>query len=172
MATEAEKRRCLQFSGEEDDFPYWSEKFEGYMHTKKLRGQLMGTDASNDDEKYNIWTELVQCLDKRSIMMLKSECTGNGPEAWKRLMAHFSSSETPRLMNLLEKLTSLSLKPTEEMTDYLIRAETLSSSLVAGEKISEKLLVSVVLKGLPDGYEYFNTVHDFSKTLTPFTRRI
>ena len=102
--------------------------------------------------------------------MLKSECKGNGPEAWKRLTAHFSSSETPRVMNLLEQLTSLSLKPTEEMTDYLIRAETLSSSLeVAGEKISEKLLVSVVLKGLPDSYEYFKTVHDFSKTPTPFS---
>ena len=168
MATEAEKRRCLQFSGEEDDFAYWSEKFEGYMHTKKLRGQLLGTDASNDDEKYIIWAELVQCLDKRSIMMLESECKGNGPEAWKRLTAHFSSSETPRVMNLLEQLTSLSL--TEEMTDYLIRTETLSSSLeVAGEMISEKLLVSVVLKGLPDSYEYFKTVHDFSKTPTPFS---
>ena len=172
MATEAEKRRCLQFSGEKGDFAYWSEKFEGYMHTKKLRGQLLGTDASNDDEKYNIWAELVQCLDKRSIMMLKSECKGNGPEAWKRLTAHFSISETPRLMNLLEQLTSLSLKPAGEITDYLIRAKTLSSSLkVAGEKISEKLLVSVVLKGLSDSYEYFKTVHEFSKTPTPFTRR-
>ena len=74
------------------------------------------------------------------------------------------------MMKLLEQLTSLSLKPTEEMTDYLIRAETLSSSLeVAGEKISDKLLVSVVLKGLPDSYEYFKTVHDFSKTPTPFS---
>ena len=36
MATEAEKRRCLQFSWEADDFAYWSEKFESYMHTKKL----------------------------------------------------------------------------------------------------------------------------------------
>ena len=78
MATEAEKRRCLQFSGEEDDFAYWSEKFEGYMHPKKLRGQLLGTDASNDDEKYNIWAELVQCLDKRSIKMLKSKCKEMG----------------------------------------------------------------------------------------------
>ena len=150
MATEAEKRRCLQFSGEED-FSYWREKFEDYMHTKKLRGQQLRTDAPNDDEKYNISTEFVQCLDKRSIMMLNSECKRNGPEAWKRLTAHCSSSETPRVMNLLEQLTSLPLKPTQEMTDYLIRAETFSSSLeVTGEKISEKSLVSVVLKGLPD----------------------
>ena len=107
MATEAEKRRSLQFSGGKDDFAYWSEKFEGYMHTKKVRGKLLGTDASNDDEKYSIWAELVQYLDKRSILMLKSECKRNGPEAWKRLSAHFSSSETPRVMNLLEQQTSL-----------------------------------------------------------------
>ena len=170
MATEAEKRRCLQFSGEEDDFAYWSEKFEGYVHTKKLRRQLLGSDTSNEDEKYNKWAELVQCLDKRSLMMLKSECKGNGPEAWKRLSAHFSSSGMPRVMNLLEQLTSLSLKPTEEVTDYLIRVETLSSSIeVAGEKISEKLLVSIVLKGLPDSCEYFQTVHGFSKAPTPFS---
>ena len=101
-------------------------------------------------------------------MMLKSECQGNGPEAWKRLTAHFSISETPRVLNFPEQLTSLSLKPIEEMTDYLIRVETLSSSLeVAGQKISQKLLVSVVLKSLPDSYEYFKTVHDFSKTPTP-----
>ena len=62
------------------------------------------------------------------------------------------------------------VEPSEEMTDYLIRAETLSSSLeVAGEKISEKLLVSVVFKCLPDSYEYFKTLHDFSSTRTPFS---
>ena len=153
-----------------DDFGYWSEKFESYMLTKKLRGQFLGTDTSNDDKKYNVLAEIAQCLDKRSTMMLKSNCKGNRPEAWKRLTAHFSNSETPRVMNLLEQLTSLSLKPTERMTDYLIRAETILSSLeVAGEKISEKLLVSVVFKGLFDSYEDFKTVHGFSKTPTPFS---
>ena len=113
---------------------------------------------------------MVQCLDKRSIMMLKSESKADGPEAWKRLQAHFSSSETPRVMNLQKQLTSLSLKPSEEMTDYLIRAETRSSSLeVVGENICDKLLVSVVLKSLPDSLEYFKTVHDFSKIPTPFS---
>ena len=102
--------------------------------------------------------------------MLKLECKGNGPEAWKRLTAHFSSSETSPVMNLLEQLTHLSLQPAEEMTDYLIKAETLSTSLeVEGEKISEKLLVSVVRKGLPDNYEYFKTVHNFSKSPTPIS---
>ena len=81
MATEAEKRRCLQFSGEKCDFTFWSEKCEGYMHTEKLRVRLLGTDISNDDKKYKNWAELVQFLDKRSIMKLELECKGNGPEA-------------------------------------------------------------------------------------------
>ena len=101
--------------------------------------------------------------------MLKWGCKGNGQEAWERLTAHFSRSKMPRVMNLLEQLTSPSLKPTEEMTDYLIRAETLSSSLqVAGEKISEELIVSVVFKSLPDKYEYIKTVHGFSNPPSPF----
>ena len=98
------------------------------MHNKKLRRQLLATDTSNDYDRYNIAAEFVQCLDKRSIMLLKTEWKGNGPEELKQLMAHFSSSDTLRVFNLLEQLTGLSFGPNEEMTDYLIRAETLSSS--------------------------------------------
>ena len=142
-----QKRNWLQFSGADDDFGYWSEKFEAYMHTKKLREKLIGdVECSNDVEKYSIWAELVQCLDKRSVLMLKADCKGDGAAAWKVLRAHFSSTETPRVMNLLERFTSLSLKSGEEMVDYLIRAEELSTSLdQAGEKVSNSLLVSVVL---------------------------
>ena len=35
--------------------------------------------------------------------------------------------------------------------------------------MSEKLLVSVDLKALPDSFELFRTVHDFSKYPTPFS---
>ena len=101
-------------------------------------------------------------------MMLKSECEGDGPEAWKQLLPHFYSSETPRVMNLLEQLTSLSFKPSEEMTNYLIRAETLSSSMeIAGEKTSRKLIVSGFLKGY---WIVFSTLRLFTffRKPTPF----
>ena len=115
------------------------------MHTKRVRVQLLGTDTSFDDKKYKISAEIEHCLDKLSTMILKSEYKGNGPEAWKRLVAHFSTSNTPCVMDLLEQVTSLLLEPTAEKTDDLIRAETLAFSLeVAVEKISEMFLVSVV----------------------------
>jgi hypothetical protein len=153
----------LQFSGKEEDFGYWSEKFEAFMHQKKLRAKLLGIDeAATEDDRYNIWSWLVQCLDKRSVLMLRAECRGNGPMAWNRLKAHFSSTETPRVMNLLSEFTNLHLKPGEEIVDYLIRAEELGTQLEeADEKVSEMLLTSVVLNGLPPAYDYFKTVHNF-----------
>ena len=55
------------------------------------------------------------------------------------------------------------------MVDYLTRAEYVSRRLeLAGEKISENMLTSIVLKGLPSEYDYFNTVHDFSKDKASF----
>ena len=94
--------------------------------------------------------------------MLTNDHKDDGVAAWKALKSHFSSTETPRLMNLLEKFTSLRLELDEGMVNYLTRAEYMSTQLdLAGEKVSETLLTSIVLKGLPPAYEYFKTVHDF-----------
>ena len=134
----------LQFSGKEEDFAVWQERFEGFCSTKKLLNVLNGTDAGTNDKKYEIWAYLVQCLDSRSIMMLTNDCKGDGPKAWQLLRDHFNSTETPRLMNLLEKLE------------------------LAGEKVSENMLTSIVLKGLPSEYDYFKTVHNFSKDKASF----
>ena len=53
----------LQFSGKEEDFAVWQERFEGFCFTKKLLNVLNGTDAGTNDKKYEIWAYLVQCLD-------------------------------------------------------------------------------------------------------------
>ena len=159
----------LVFSGEEEDFAYWSEVFEGYMHRKKLRKELIGEEESTAEQKYDIWAELIQFLDKRSVMMLTSECRGDGPAAWTLLKSRFANDGTPRRMALLQQLTILVLKENEEMMDYLVRAESLTNSLkTAGEEISDSLLISVVLKGLPKAFDYFKTVHDFSKDKSTF----
>ena len=159
----------LQFSGKEEDFAVWQERFEGFCFTKKLLNVLIGTDAGTNDKKYEIWAYLVQCLDSRSILMLTNDCKNDGPKAWQLLRDHFNSTETPRLMNLLEKFTTLRLEPTESMVDYLTRAEYVSKQLeLAGEKVSENMLTSIVIKGLPSVYDYFKTVHDFPKDKASF----
>ena len=47
----------------------------------------------------------------------------------------------------------------ETVTDYLIRAETITNSLkTAGENISDSLLMAITMKGLRDSYSTFCTV--------------
>ena len=140
--------------------------------TKKLLNVLNGTDAGTNDKKYKIWVYLVQCLDSRSILMLTNDCKGDGPKAWQLLRDHFNSTETPRLMNLLEKFTTMRLVPTESMVDYLTRAEYVSKQFeLAVEKISENMLTSIVFKGLPSEYVYFKTVQDFLKDKASFAEK-
>ena len=161
----------LQFSGKDDDFPVWQERFEGFCFTKKakLLKVLNGDEAGTNVERYELWAYLVQCLDRRSVLMLTNDCKGDGQKAWEMLRNHFNSTETPRLMNLLEKFTTLRLEPSEGMVDYLTRAEHVSKQLeLAGEKVSENMLTSIVLKGLPQEYDYYKTVHDFSKDKATF----
>ena len=110
---------------------------------------------------------LVQCLDSRSILMLTNDCKGDGTR--QLLRDHFNSTETPRLMNLLDKFTTLRMNPTESMVDYLTRAEYLSKQLeLAVEKVSGNMLTSIVLNGLPSEYDFYKTVHNFSKEKASF----
>ena len=86
-------------------------------NTRKQQKQLLGTDASNNDEKQKIWAELLQSSDKSCIITLKSDRRNNGREDWKWLLAYFFNSQTPLVLNLFERLMFLSLKFNEEMPD-------------------------------------------------------
>lgn len=61
---------------------------------------------------------------------------------------------------------------TEDVTDYLIRAENAATGLrLAGETISDNLVIAMPLKGLPASYNSFVVVHEKSesrKTLKEF----
>ena len=111
MELEAEKLRCLLFIGEEKTVANWSEKSVDYMHTKNRRAKLLALDASSGETKYHLQAEVVECLDKRSIKMLKPKSRGNGSEERKRLTAHLSISESLGLTKTLEQETFISLEP-------------------------------------------------------------
>ena len=112
----------LFFSGKEEDFVYFSEPFEARMYVLKLNKILDGTvgfrdfiptlrgrpsqeqiDAADrtgkqifDEKQLAIWYELVQCLDKKSVLFLRPY-RGKGSEAWSVLCKRFKSFERPRL---------------------------------------------------------------------------
>ena len=185
----------LVFSGKDDDFPVWVDRFEAYMRLKKLYAVMVGdktlpsepiapeasanqglkdqyaidlvayqvVEAQMAEDNIMIWCELVQFVDKESLIMLRHDCKNKGPKAWKELQARFKSAEKPRIMTLMTQLTSLKLGNDESMEAYLNRAREISYNLhEVKEPVSESMLTSLVLRGLPEVYNSFVTVQNFS----------
>ena len=111
---------------------------------------------------------MVQCLDKKTLSLIKC-LKPNGTAAWRELQNYFKSKERPRIHQLLNKLTNLKLDSSESIRDYLIRAEELQLNLSEVNKnVSDQMLCSVVLKGLPLQFANFVTVFKFSHELKSF----
>ena len=170
------KLETLLFSRKGEDFEYFAERFEARLHLLKLRIVLLDqenlpeeTDANFASEQnklkeklFEVWCELVQCLDRKSLSLVKT-AKPNGTQAWKLLQDCFKSRELPRIHQLLNKLTNLKMYSQESMRDYLMRAEELQLNLTdVGENVSDQMLCSVVLKGLPNSFANFVTVFKFS----------
>jgi hypothetical protein len=121
------------------------------------------------EHRYQLWCELIQCLQREAGMLVRS-CKGDGTKAWKVLNDHFRSGERPRIQQLLHALTNLKLMSSETVPAYLIRAEDLKLNLSeVGEVISDQMMCSVVLRGLPKDYESFVTVVNYGSTAKEFT---
>ena len=120
------------------------------------------------EKRYEVWCELVQCPDRKTLSFVKT-VKPNGTQAWKLLQDCFKSREDPRIHQLWNKLTNLRLNSQESMRDYLMRAEKLQLNLTdVGENVSEQMLCSVVLKGLPNSFASFVTVFKFSHVAKTF----
>ncbi len=80
----------------------------------------------------------------------------NGRKALEILREHYAGKDKPRVVSLYCELSSLQKASNETVTDYIIRAETIFTSLRrADEHISDGLQIAMVVKGLPDSYKPF-----------------
>ena len=150
------------FPGRDEDFMSFMEQFEARMYGAKLHKVLNGTITGTADQKEELWYELVQCLDKKSIMLIRSK-KGDGAETWKVLKSRFKSSERPRIQNLFTNLINISMGQNETVVDYLSRAEDYQLNLSENnESISDEMFKSIILKGLPSRFENFVTLVNFS----------
>ena len=118
------------------------------------------TTADADPAKNKqVYAELVQFLDKRSLSIIMRDAKDKGREAMDMLRNHYRGKGKQRIISLYTELTSLVKRQNESVTDYLLRAENASTALNdAGEKVSDGLLVAMVLKGLPSDFKSFVAV--------------
>ena len=84
----------MLFSGKNEDFEYFAERFEAWLHLLTLRTVLLDqeilpeeTDANFASEQnklkekqVEVWCELVQCLDRKSLSLVKT-AKPNGTQA-------------------------------------------------------------------------------------------
>ena len=114
--------------------------------------------AVRDDMRYQVWCELVLCLDRRSISFVRSH-KPNSDASWKALLQQYRSSERPRIQNTMTRLMDVKMESDEAVTDYLIRAEEMQMDLhEVGEHMSDAMFKAIVLKGLPREYENIVTL--------------
>ena len=105
----------------------------------------------------------MQALDKKSVLFLRPY-KGNGSKTWGVLRKRFKSFERSRLQKLISELTTLKKNSNETVIDYLTRAEEIQYNLEqVNEGVSEKMLISIILKVLPKQFENFSTIAKFSR---------
>ena len=150
----------LLFSGEPQEFEAWSVKIQGYLRLRKLHGVFADVRPEDYEEKNrDVFAELIQFLDDRSLALVMREAKDDGRKAFKVLQEHYSGKSKPRIITLYTELTSLAKSNSESITDYVIRAEKTACALQeAGEQVSDSLCVAMILKGLPAAYKPFVTV--------------
>ena len=156
----------LLFSGDEERYELWEEKFCGYLTTRKLHEVLTETTPDPETNR-RVYGELVQFLDDRSLSLIIRDAKNDGKKAIEILRSHYLGKGMPRVLNLYTQLTSLKMMEKENTTDYMVRAETAATLLkAAGEVISDSLLIAMILKGLPIEFKMFRAVIGQKKTLT------
>ena len=68
------------------------------------------------EKQFEVWQELVQCLDRKSLGLVKT-AKPNGTQAWKLLQDCSKSRERPHIHQLLNELTNLRMYSQESMRD-------------------------------------------------------
>ena len=113
-----------------------------------------------EKQRFMIWYELVQCLDKASINFIRLH-KPDDVEAWKGNVGKHRSIERTRIQTLRTQLAGLKMA-SGEITEHLIRDEgTRLDVQEAGEMTSNAMFSAMVLKGLAPTFESIATVLSF-----------
>ena len=130
----------------------------GHLRLQKLHDIVTCSDDQNGghneneqvDKNEEVFAELVQYLHDISLSLIIRDAKSNGRKTMAILRSHHIGTSKPRIIQLYTELTSLKIFSAENITDYVIRAETAASSLkTARNGIDDTLLIVMVLKGLP-----------------------
>ena len=70
-------RHRLLFDGDEERYELWEIKFLGHLRIRKLL-DVMESDEPDEDENAEVFAELVQLLDDRSLSLVMRDAKDDG----------------------------------------------------------------------------------------------
>ena len=158
------------FDGDEFKYELWQVKFLWYLRIQYLHQIILSpTDESDDidftEKNATAFAELLQHLDDKSLSLVIRDAQNNGRKALIILREHYLSKGKPKVISLYIELTCLRRLESMSITDSIIRAENISNALKEdGAIISDRLLIMMVLKGLPLNFKPFTTIITQKKT--------
>ena len=148
----------LLFDGDERKYEQWEIKFFSYKRIKDLRDAIDpdSTAIVSQERKERSFAELVQFLDDRSLNLIRRDAKDNGRAAMAILREHYAGTSECRILSLITQLANMCMIREENVTEYALRSENVADALnTAGEKISDRILKAMVLKGLPPSFKPF-----------------
>ena len=150
------------FDGHEPKYDLSEIKFLGFMTLHQLHEVILAEgklDEKNAVKNIDAFTQLIQCLDDRSLSLVMRDAKDNGRKALRMLRNHNMGKSKPRVTAVYTELTSLQTGHAESITEYVLHAETAAASLKSVDDIvSDSLLIAMVLKALPKDYKSFSAI--------------
>ena len=93
-------RAKILFNGDERKYELWEVKFMGYLHIIKLK-ETVESEEPNAAKNVDLYAELIQVLDDRSLSLVMREATDDGKKVINILREHYMSSGKQKVMHFI-----------------------------------------------------------------------
>lgn len=140
------------------NYPMWKQKIELILIKEKLWSYVTGDQPSDPDEAKAFQEKSLEAYATIKLAIednLYSKLSGcqNAKEAWHRLQQYFEKSSIVNTLQLDQKLLSLKFHDGMNLEEFIAKLEKIVAQLdAAGEPVSEKRKVNLILNSLPDSY--------------------
>ena len=139
----------------------WNLRNLSHLRSLRLKDAILDVNFTGDKEddvrNKEASVEPVQFLDDKSLSSIMREVADNGRKALNILRWHYTGKGKSKIISLGTQLTSLEKETDENVTDYVIRTETVLTALRNAEKtLDNTLIIIMILKGLPMHFDPFS----------------
>ena len=107
------------------------------------------------EKNATIFTKLIQYLDDKSLSLVIRDTWDNGRKALTILREHYLSKGKPKVISLYIELTSLRRLESVYYRLYNYEQNISNALKEAGEVITHRFLITMVLKGLSPNFKPF-----------------